>query len=256
MAPKRPRDSYSILLDCAPNPITFDKHNRPTAAVAYQQGEAKTYILKREWSLREDANKPQRNNWYIMDNFLDNPGVTSWTVNEPSDKNVATILEGSGLDQLFPFVYIIKQENPLQVSLFKIGCSFDPEKRKSVLQTGNPFELEIHNTYKASDKKGDFVSMYALERALHLELKEFGGPFSTSDTRDAMPRGMICGREWFCSNSSSLQDIDKRIVDFLSINKHIYPSPSDVQQSFEVSRQWGPSPSSTPTARPGDSDVD
>lgn len=256
MAPKRPRDSYSIFLDTTPNPITFDKYNRPTAAVAYHEGEGKTFILKREWSSLEDANKPQRNNWYVLENFLGNAGVTSWTVNDTTDKNVATILEGSGLEKLFPFVYIIKQENPLQVSLFKIGCSFDPEKRKSVLQTGNPFELEIHNTYKASDKKGDFVSMYALERALHLELKEFGGPFSTSETRDTMPRGMICGREWFCSNSASLQDVHKRIMEFLSVNKHIYPSPKATQPIFDASPQWGRSPSSTPTARPGDSDVD
>jgi hypothetical protein len=262
MAPKRPRDPHSILLDCDPVPLCFDKHKHPTAAIAYHEGEARSFVFKREWTHRDDSSKPQKNNWFVMDGFIDNPGFTSWTVNEVNDKNVTSILEGTGEDKLFPYVYIIQQPYPLPLPLFKIGCSFDPEKRRNALQTGNPFEIHVYKTYKASDRKGDFVAMYELERALHREFRDLGGPFATHDVRDGLPSGMACGREWFYCETSDISHIDDRVQRFLKANKHVYPSPDDASASFAAAPHlypggYDPGPASnTSTARAGESDSD
>ena len=198
MPPRRSfTTQYSVLLDSDLKSLAVDSEGRIKLAFAFFEGtdHAYMYLLKREWVQKYESHKPQKAGWYIVQDFLGNEGITSWSVNVATEIEIEAVAKSQGYDLLYPHVYIISQKEKLtsKINFVKIGCSFNPNERLKTLQTGNPFKLELHATFKTSNKRGDISSMYAKERLVHKTLAKFGGPYSTrADTENMNERS-----EWF-----------------------------------------------------------
>ena len=196
MPPRRSLTTpYSVLLDSDVKSLAVDSQGRIKTAFAFFEGAEHAYLLKREWVQQNESHKPQKAGWYVVEDFLGNRGITSWSVNVATDTELEAVAKTNGYDALYPHVYIISQKERLtsKINFVKIGCSFTPKERLKTLQTGNPYRLELHATFKTSNTRGDIGSMYTKERLVHKALANFGGPYST----DAAAENMNEHGEWF-----------------------------------------------------------
>ena len=186
---------YSVLLDSDVKSLAVDSEGHIKTAFAFFEGAEHAYLLKREWMQRNESHKPQKAGWYVVEDFLGNKGITSWSVNVATDTELEAVAKSNGYDLLYPNVYIISQKERLtsKINFVKIGCSFNPKERLKTLQTGNPYRLELHATFKTSNTRGDIGSMYTKERIVHKALAKFGGPYSA----DAAAENMNNHGEWF-----------------------------------------------------------
>jgi hypothetical protein len=213
MAPKRPRETYNILLDANAKALVTDEHGRTKVAFAYYELTNTSYILRREWVKDQDSHKPQKAGWWVATELFDNPGVTSWSVAEATEHELKAVSESSGFSNLFPYVYVIKQRGTPSGTLFKVGCSFTPEKRLKQLQIGNPYRLEVHAKHRASNKRGDVGSMFACERAVHLALRDYGGPNANQSIAVHMKDSVDMNNysEWFWTEQNDLTSVDSLV---------------------------------------------
>ena len=202
---RNPATLYNVLLDSDVKSLAVDSEGKIKTALAFVEGRDLAYVFKREWVQRNESHKPQKNGWYVVEDFLGNKGITSWSVNVATDTELESVAKSNGYDVLYPYVYIISQKERLsqRINFVKIGCSFNPKERLKTLQTGNPYKLELHATFKTSNTRGDIASMYSKERLVHKALAKFGGPYSTGPLTETMNDHS----EWFDVVGDNLKEI-------------------------------------------------
>jgi len=210
MAPKRPRETYNILLDANAKALVTDEHGRTKVAFAHYELTNTSYVLRREWVKEQDSRRPQKAGWWVAEDLFENPGVTSWSVAEATEHELKAVSEASGFLNLFPYVYVIKQRGTASGNFFKVGCSFTPEKRLKQLQVGNPYRLDLHAKHRASSKRGDIGAMFACERAVHIALRDYGGPNANQSIQVHMKDSVDMNNysEWFWTEQDDLTSVD------------------------------------------------
>jgi len=74
----------------------------------------------------------------------------------------------------FPQLYVAHTSG---VDLFMIGSAFHPQRTLAMLQESSPFRIRLVATFDISDVTGDVVAMHGAETHVHMQLRDYGGPF-------------------------------------------------------------------------------
>ena len=209
---------YNVLLDSDIKSLALDTEGHVKTALAFHEDTNLTYLLRREWVKRLEPHKAQKNGWFVVQDFQGNCGVTSWSVGVATDTELENVAKASGHDLLYPQLYMITQKELFTstVNFVKIGCSFTPHERLKTLQTGNPYKLTLHATFKTSTKRGDIQSMYSSERRVHKELANIGGPYSTATFTHQEAEAVNTFSEWFFVGDTNLGTIHATIERLLA----------------------------------------